>query len=51
MKPIIIQHLIKQLKKKTPNTIVEDAPSKDHSTSATVFVLLLVVMILVVALK
>ena len=50
MKPVLIQHLIRHLKKKRPSTIVEDGP-KDHSTSATVFVLLLALIILIVALN
>ena len=54
MKPVLIQHLIRQLKKTQPKKIVEDtAPQLNgtvNSTAATIFILLLALVILIVAL-
>ena len=50
MKPVIIQHLIRQLKKTQPKKSVEDTPPPSSMIS-TVFVLVLAVVILVIALK
>ena len=50
MKPVLIQHLIRQLKKSQPKKIVEDTPQPSNKAS-TIFVLLLAVIILVIALK
>jgi hypothetical protein len=48
MKPVIIQHIIKQLKKHKPSAKVQDDP-KNHSTLGTTFVLVLALIILIVA--
>lgn len=50
MKPVIIQHLIRQLKKTQPKKHVEDT-SPPSNMIPTVFVLVLAVVILVIALK
>lgn len=50
MKPVLIQHIIRQIKKSRPSKVVQDEP-KDNSTLATVAVLLLALVILVVALN
>ena len=51
MKPVLIQHLISQLKKTQPKKHVEDTPPPPSSMIPTVFVLVLAVVILVIALK
>ena len=51
MKPVIIQHLIRQLRKTRPKKIVEDSTPQSHGTAGTIFVLLLAVIILIVALE
>ena len=48
MKSILIQHIIKQLKKHKPSTRVQD-DDKDHGTVATIFVLALALIILIIA--
>ena len=50
MKPVLIQHLIRQLKKTQPKKIVEDT-SQPSGKTATVLVVLLAVVILLIALK
>ena len=50
MMPVIIQHIIRQMKKYRPSKIVQDEP-QDHSTFATVAVLVLALIILLVALN
>lgn len=50
MKPVLIQHLIRHLRKAQPKKIVEDTPRPLDKT-ATIFVLLLAVVILIIALK
>ena len=50
MKPVIIQHIIKQLKKVKPSKIVVDT-NKDHSKYATIFILVLTLIILMVVFK
>ena len=50
MKPVIIQHILKQLKKSRPKKfVVEDEP-KDNEALATGLVLVLAITILIVAL-
>ena len=50
MKPVIIQHLIRNLRKTRPKKIVEDV-SQPSNKAATIFVVLLAVVILLIALK
>ena len=50
MKPILIQHIIRQIRKSRPSKVVEDEP-KDNSTLATIAVLILALIILAVALN
>ena len=50
MKPVLIQHLIRHLRKTRPKKIVEDTPQLSSKT-ATICVLLLAVVILIIALK
>ena len=48
MQPVIIQHIMKKLKRVIPSKIAE-ADTKDHSTLGTTFVLVLALVILIVA--
>ena len=48
MQPVIIQHIMKKLKRVRPSKIAE-ADTKDHSTLGTIFVLVLALVILIVA--
>ena len=48
MQPVIIQHIIKQLKRVEPSKIVKDDP-KGHGILGTTFVLVLALIILIVA--
>lgn len=48
MKPVLIQHIIKQLQKHRPSKIIKD-DTKDHSILGTTFVLVLALVILIVA--
>ena len=48
MQPVILQHIIKQLKKVKPSKIAKDN-TKDHGKFATIFVLSLALVILIVA--
>lgn len=50
MKPILIQHLIRHLRKAQPKKIVEDTLPPSNMIP-TVFVLVLAVIILVITLK
>jgi len=50
MKTVLIQHLIRQLKKTQPKKIAEDTPQSSNKIP-TIFVLLLAVVILLIALK
>ena len=51
MKPVLVQHLIKHLRKKQPNKIVEDTSKPYNSNVATVFLILFVLLILAVVFK
>ena len=48
MQPVIIQHIMKKLKRVIPSRIAK-ADTKDHSTLGTIFVLVLALVILIVA--
>ena len=50
MKPILIQHIIRQIRKSRPSKVVNDEP-QDHSAFATIAVLVLALIILLVALN
>lgn len=51
MKPVIVQHILKQLKKSKPKKFVVKDEPQYHSTFATVAVLVLALIILLVALN
>ena len=51
MKPVLIQHLIRQLKRTRPNRTIEETTARPQSKWPTIFVLLLALIILIVALE